>query len=62
MLWFWAAYVAATVVGVLHCVFNIYVLHMKPMDEHGMGEAYEKTKPWHIFLFLFSEKFLSKFC
>ena len=20
---------------------------MKPMDEHSMGEGYEKTKPWH---------------
>ena len=20
---------------------------MKPMDENGMGEGYEKTKPWH---------------
>jgi hypothetical protein len=20
---------------------------MKPMDKDGMGEAYEKTKPWH---------------
>lgn len=47
MLWFWAAYLAATVVGILHCIFNIYVLHMRPMDENGMGEAYEKTKPWH---------------
>ena len=26
---------------------NIYVLHMKPMDSKGMGESYEKTKPWH---------------
>ena len=27
--------------------FNIYVLHMKPMDKESMGEGYEKTKPWH---------------
>lgn len=47
MLWFWTAYVVVTLIGCLHCVFNIYVLHMRPMDEHGMGEAYEKTKPWH---------------
>lgn len=26
---------------------------MKPMDEHGMGEAYEKTKPWHPLYNLF---------
>ena len=25
--------------------FNIYVLHMKPMDKESMGEGYEKTKP-----------------
>ncbi|MBQ4313205.1 MAG: hypothetical protein IJC18_03240, partial [Clostridia bacterium] len=23
------------------------VLHMKPMNSEGMGEGYEKTKPWH---------------
>ena len=47
MLWFWTAYIAVTVVGVLHTVFNIYVRHMKPMDAYSMGEGYEKTKPWH---------------
>ena len=47
MLWFWIGYGLATVVGILHTVFNIYVLHMKPMDKDGMGEGYEKTKPWH---------------
>ena len=47
MLWFWICYVIVTIVGILHTVFNIYVLHMKPMDEKGMGEAYEKTKAWH---------------
>ena len=47
MLWFWVCYIAVTCVGILHCVFNIFVLKMKPMDEHGMGEGYEKTKPWH---------------
>lgn len=47
MLWFWTAYILVTCVGILHCVFNIMVLKMKPMDEHGMGEGYEKTKPWH---------------
>lgn len=47
MLWFWTAYLLVTVVGILHTVFNIYVLRMKPMDEEGMGEGYEKTKPWH---------------
>lgn len=36
-----------TTVGILHTVFNIYVLHMKPMDDTSMGEGYEKTKPWH---------------
>ncbi len=47
MLWFWAAYILVTCVGILHCIFNIVVLKMKPMDEHSMGEGYEKTKPWH---------------
>ena len=39
MLWFWLAYVCVTEIGILHTVFNIYVLHMKPMDSKGMGEA-----------------------
>jgi len=47
MLWFWVCYVIVTIIGILHTVFNIYVLHMKPMDASGMGEGYEKTKPWH---------------
>ena len=47
MLWFWICYFLVTLVGILHTIFNIYVLHMKPMDAHGMGEGYEKTKPWH---------------
>lgn len=47
MLWFWICYVVVTIIGILHTIFNIYVLHMKPMDEYSMGEAYEKTKPWH---------------
>ncbi|MCQ2799650.1 MAG: hypothetical protein MJ228_02640 [Bacilli bacterium] len=47
MLWFWAAYIIVTLIGVLHTIFNIYVLHMKPMDKESMGEGYEKTKPWH---------------
>lgn len=47
MLWFWTAYIVVTLIGVLHTVFNIYVLHMKPMDKDSMGEGYEKTKPWH---------------
>ena len=47
MLMFWSAYLIVTCIGILHTVLNIYVLHMKPMDETGMGEGYEKTKPWH---------------
>lgn len=31
----------------LHTLFHIYVLKMKPMDQDGMVEGYEKTKPWH---------------
>ena len=48
MLWFWVCYAIVTCVGILHTIFNIYVLKMKPMDENSMGEGYEKTKPWHI--------------
>lgn len=47
MLWFWICYILVTIVGILHTVFNIYVLHMKLMDDKSMGEGYEKTKPWH---------------
>ena len=47
MLMFWISYAIVTLIGIAHTVFNIYVLHMKPMDEHSMGEGYEKTKPWH---------------
>ena len=47
MLWFWVCYIIVTLVGVGHTVFNIVVLHMKPMDSQGMGEGYERTKPWH---------------
>ena len=48
MLWSWLAYFIVTGIGVLHTIFNIAVLHMKSMKESdGMGEGYEKTKPWH---------------
>ena len=44
---FWIAYVIVTLIGILHTIFNIDVLHMKAMDKESMGEGYEKTKPWH---------------
>lgn len=48
MLWFLIAYTLVTWIGILHTIFNIKVLHMKSMKESpGMGEGYEKTKPWH---------------
>ena len=47
MLCFWVCYILVTLVGMLHTIFNIFVLHMKPMDDNSMGEGYEKTKPWH---------------
>ena len=48
MLWFWTAYIIVTLIGIGHTVFNILVLHMGSMKEGpGMGEGYEKTKPWH---------------
>ena len=39
MLWFWICYILVTIVGILHTVFNIYVLHMKPMDSRFRGEG-----------------------
>ena len=48
MLWFWIAYIVVTLIGIGHTIFNITVLHMKSMkDGPGMGEGYERTKPWH---------------
>jgi hypothetical protein len=48
ILWYWVAYFIVTGMGILHTIFNIVVLHMKSMkDSPGMGEGYEKTKPWH---------------
>ena len=48
MLWFWIAYLIVTLIAIRHTLFNIVVLHMKSMkDGQGMGEGYEKTKPWH---------------
>ncbi len=48
MLWFWLGYIVVTWIGIGHTIFNIKVLHMKSMKESlGMGEGYEKTKPWH---------------
>ena len=48
MLWFWVSYIIVTLIGIGHTIFNIVVLHMKSMkDGPGMGEGYEKTKPWH---------------
>ena len=48
ILLFWLAYFIVTDIGILHTIFNIKVLKMKSMKESpGMGEGYEKTKPWH---------------
>lgn len=48
MLWYWGAYLLVTLVGMLHTIYNIVVLHMSSMkDGPGMGEGYERTKPWH---------------
>lgn len=47
-LWLLVGYVVVTWVGIGHTVFNIKVLHMQSMKEsEGLGEGYEKTKPWH---------------
>jgi hypothetical protein len=47
MVWFWSSYVIVTLIGILHTIFNIYVLKKSPMNDNGMGEGYEITKPWH---------------
>ncbi len=48
LLWYALAYAVVTCIGILHTVYNIYVLHMGSMIEGpGMGEGYERTKPWH---------------
>lgn len=52
LLYFFIGYIVITWIGFIHTVFNIKVLHMKSMKESGgkgkgLGEAYNKTKPWH---------------
>lgn len=48
ILYYFIAYVIVTIIGIGHTIFNIYVLHYKSMkDSPGMGEACEKTKPFH---------------
>lgn len=48
ILFYLGAYVIVTLIGVLHTIFNIKVKHYKSMkNSPGMGEAYEKTKPFH---------------
>lgn len=48
ILYYFLAYTVVTIIGIIHTIFNIYVLHYKSMkDSPGMGEAYEKTKPFH---------------
>lgn len=50
MLWFWTAYFVVTLIGIGHTAFNIFALKMAPMSADangGMGEGYERTKPWH---------------
>lgn len=48
MMWYWLAYIAATLVGFLHTTFNVVVLKMSVRDENGEGDAYNSTRPWHI--------------
>ena len=48
-LYYFIAYAVVTLIGILHTIFNIKVLHYRSMKESpGMGEAYEKTKPFHV--------------
>lgn len=44
MLWFGICYTLVTIIGILHTVFNIYVLKMKTMDDKSMREEYEKNE------------------
>lgn len=57
MLCFGICYLLVTIVSILHTVFNIYFLRMKPMNENNIGDGYEKTKVFHpvynIILFSF---------
>lgn len=49
VFYYFAAYLIVTIIGIFHTIFNIKVLHYKSMKESpGMGEAYEKTKPFHV--------------
>lgn len=49
IIYYFIAYFVVTSIGVFHTIFNIKVLKMKSMKESaGMGEGYEKTKPYHI--------------
>ncbi len=65
LLWLLVGYIVVTWVGIGHTIFNIKVLHMKSMKEGpGLGEGYEKTKPWHplyniIFFTLFGWLYMS---
>lgn len=48
LLLYFIAYILVTDIGIIHTIFNIKVLKMKSMKEsEGMGEGYEKTKPYH---------------
>lgn len=48
VLFYLAAYIVVTVIGIVHTIFNIKAKNYKSMkDSPGMGEAYEKTKPFH---------------
>ena len=52
MIWFWAAYVLVSIIGVMHTVFNWKVLKMEiPKDvevKPSQVPAYIKTKPFHV--------------
>lgn len=42
MLWFWVCYAIVTCVGILHTIFNIYVLKMKPMTKTVWAKVMRK--------------------
>ena len=52
MLYYWAAYFTATIIGIFHTIYNWKVLKIDTHTEKGtkpsLSPAYLKTKPFHV--------------
>lgn len=52
MLWFWAAYLVVTLVGILHTVYNWKVLKLEAPEgvqvKPSQVPAYTRTIPFHV--------------